>query len=578
MKRLSFFSLIASAVFFSSCGNDEEIPAPPIEIQFSDPNLGTGTPELLDQPVHFGVESREAVMVILRGYLEPDAEVPFHFEIDRVVSAELYRDVDKEKVSNRFITNAQMLDEKGNVLWDEDVDSLFQVLEFLNIVIGEQSPIKLNIGQVYEFVDAQYPELLEFGIMVPTGIANAQTFRLTVPAEDGTLTEALNVPIKDLINQAKPSAFKPTIKKILDNGKPEDKIDIVILADGYRSVFEDKFDGDALAIKNRFLDTEPFKSHGKDFNIHTIFLPSEEGGAGYDCTGNPGRDADCKDLIRDTAFQTTFVVSALAKKLGFEVDPRAARAAMPLQIAKIYEVATSVPFDQIIILSNTKRISGFAGLYFSVLTAFDDRINFPDTAVHELGHSYGLLGDEYVGDICLSNEPKIPLPVNIASTLMPLKWQAMVDEGAPIPTPLSKASSVAIGAFEGAYSCEGHYRPAADCKMNGSDGEFCAVCAQQLVNRIGSQIDPIPSVGLEIQKTKDGLSISLENFENRQLNILLGGNDIILANDGVANISSAQIGREWKELKVETVLTSEFVKVPTLQSKVEKSVWFRVLP
>ena len=581
MKRLSLL-LIASAVFFSSCSDDTTVDSDTadVEIQFSDPNEDTtATPEILLDPVNFGAENRDAVMVILRGYLEPEAEIPFRFEVKRVVEAELYRDVDKEQAPNRFITRAEMLDEKGEVLWNEDVDSLFQVLEFLKVVVSETSPIKLNIGQVYKFVDTQYPELLEFGITVPTGIANAKTFRLTVPDENGDLVEALNLPIADLIKQAAPSEFKPIVEKIVDNGKSEDKIDIVIVADGYMADREKKFVGDARAIKDRLFETEPFKSHKNDFNIHTVFLASEEGGAGYDCTGNPIRDRGCKSDVRDTAFQTTFVVSGLAEKFGFNVEPGATRAAMPLQVAKLYEVASSVPFDQIVLVANTDRTSGFAGLYFSVVTAFDERFDFPHTAVHELGHSYGLLGDEYSAesDACLSSEPRISLPVNIASSLKPLKWEALVDEGAPIPTPDSMSNSVDIGAFEGAYSCEDHYRPAATCKMRDSNTEFCAVCSQQLVNRIGTGIDAISAAGPTITKTKDGLSITIDNVENRQVKITLGTEEVP-SKDGVATITRDQIGTDWKELKVVVEFTSDFVKVPTPQSKTEKSVWFRTVP
>ncbi len=572
---------IAFAMFFSSCEDDVVVNEREsvIEAQFSEPTSDESTAESIKESIDFGTENRDAVLVILRGYLDPGATIPFRFEVSRVVSAELFRDVDRIKVPNRFITQAQILDENGLVLWDENVDSLFQVLEFLKLVISEQSPIALDVGQVYRFVDMQYPELLEFGMLVPSSIVDAKIFRLAVPDEDGTLVEALKVPIADLIKEAAPSRFEPRAKTLVNNGKPADKIDVVVIADGYQADNEDKFDADARAVEKRFFETEPFKSYANDFNFHTVFIPSAENGAGYDCTGNAARDMNCKEDIRDTAFATTFVVSAVADKFGFDIDRSSTRVAMPLNIAKLYEVASSVPFDQIILLSNSERSSGFAGLYFSVVTAYDDRIDFPDTAVHELGHSYGLLGDEYsnTNDPCFSNEPKVSLPVNIASTVSPLKWKALVDEGAPIPTPDTLANSVSVGAFEGAYSCEGHFRPSATCKMRNSDHEFCAVCSQQLVNRIGTGIDAISSDGLKINRTKDGISITASDIQNRQLQFFLA--DVLISSkDGVAQISESQLGPEWKELKVVAEFTSQFVKVPTAQSKVEKSIWLRFLP
>ncbi|GEM_PF-3046281 len=580
MFHKSFYLFFIAAAMFFSCSDDDEPSNPEdalqIEVLFDSPKSESQKGELFENSVFIGEEKRDAVLVILKGFLEPDAEIPFRFEVVRVVEAELYRDVDKEVVPNRFITHAEILNKEGGILWEEDVDSLFQVLEFLKIVVSQQSPIKLNASQIYRFVDMQYPELLEFGILVPTSLDKDARFRMTVPDEDGNIVEALNVSVASLVKAAKPSPLKPTTKLIEENGKPEDKIDIVIVSDGYQAEREKKFNGDAKAIKDRFLDTEPFKSHASDFNFHTVFLASEEGGAGYDCTGNVLRDRGCKNDIRDTAFQTTFVVSGLADRLNLNIDASSARAAMPLKVAKLYEAASSVPYDQIVLLTNTDRASGFAGLYFSVLTAYDARLEFPHVAVHELGHSFGLLGDEYsaTNDACLSGEPRIPLPVNIASGFNPLKWSALVDKGAEIPTPDSKSNSVEVGAFDGAYSCEEHYRPSATCKMRDSTHEFCAVCAQQLVNRIGTTIDPLPSAGLELTDEGSALVIDLSSFDNRSFTFLLSGKEIE-AKDGKLSIPKSEINTEWKKFEARATISSDFVKVPTTQLSTEKAIWLR---
>ena len=139
-----------------------------------------------------------------------------------------------------------------------------------------------------------------------------------------------------------------------------------------------------------------------------------------------------------------------------------------------------------------------------MLTAYDGRIGFPDTAVHELGHSFGVLGDEYNidGDPCLFNEPAIPLPVNISTTslLDELKWAHLVEEGTPLPT---SATDADVGAFSGAYNCDELFRPAHNCKMRSSSQDFCAVCSEQLVSRIYAYVDPVAH-GSTATATREG--------------------------------------------------------------------------
>lgn len=546
-----------------------------IEYTYQEPEKVTSATTMqFESSIRIGSENRKAVMLILRGILS--SKKPFKFEVARVHSGKLYRDIDKKIVPNRFITRAQILDKNENILWEDKIDSLFQTLEYLQLLINGQSTLKLNINQVYKFIKQEYPELLEFGILVPTGIEGGESFRLVVPDKDNKDVIALNVKISEILANAKASPLQATTKMIVDNGKPVDKIDIALLADGYSADEEDKFNKDASAIAERFFKAEPFTSHAEDFNFHTVFIPSKESGAGYDCVGDPKRDQKCKNDVRDTIFQTTFVVSGLAEKFNFNIDPASARAAMPLQVAKVFEASTLVPADQMIIISNTTRRSGFAGLYFSTVTAYDERLDFPATAVHELGHSFGLLGDEYSnpGDPCLANEPRVPLPPNITMNLNPLKWSALVDEDAPIPTPISMANSVKVGAYAGGYSCEGTYRPAANCKMLDSNSEFCPVCAQQLVSRVTEYIDPITTDGYTMKKVKNGFEIITESITNRDT-LYYFNQKMIPSKNGRIFIAEKDLNLEWQELKIETQVVSSFVKIPSLHDKKTSIVFLR---
>ena len=109
--------------------------------------------------------------------------------------------------------------------------------------------------------------------------------------------------------------------------------------------------------------------------------------------------------------------------------------------------------------------------------------------VHEFGHGFGGLGDEYyTSSVAYSDfyprgvEPWEP---NLTALLpgRPLRWADRVTPGVPIPTPEDPGRyGDAVGAFEGAgYSAKGLYRPALDCKMfsKGNKG-FCPVCRKAI--------------------------------------------------------------------------------------------------
>jgi hypothetical protein len=150
--------------------------------------------------------------------------------------------------------------------------------------------------------------------------------------------------------------------------------------------------------------------------------------------------------------------------------------------------------------------------------------------VHEFGHSFAGLGDEYYSsDVAYTDfypadvEPWEP---NLTALLegRDLKWGHLVADGTPIPTPWEKALydslvtvrgdldtesatydedvakidaersgileesaySGKVGAFEGAgYASEGVYRPALDCRMfSKSLAPFCPVCMEAIERMI----------------------------------------------------------------------------------------------
>ncbi len=256
-------------------------------------------------------------------------------------------------------------------------------------------------------------------------------------------------------------------KDILNNGDPAQKVDIAILAEGYTKKEMKDFQEDAKRLVDTLFAYEPFKSHKQDFNVHLILSYSNESG-----TDIPG-DSIWKQTIVNSSFWT------------FNIE----RYLTTTDFKSVRDVAALVPYDQIYILVNTKKYGG-GGIYNFFNLCCSDHIASPQVFVHEFGHGFGGLADEYgYGDDAnedmydLSVEPPEP---NITTLVdFDKKWKNMVTPGTPIPTPAIPKYKDAVGAFEGAgYLSKGIYRPQQNCMMRALAYPFCKVCNKALTQMI----------------------------------------------------------------------------------------------
>ncbi len=132
---------------------------------------------------------------------------------------------------------------------------------------------------------------------------------------------------------------------------------------------------------------------------------------------------------------------------------------------------------------------GGGGIYNSYTLSMTKHRYFRPVVVHEFGHSFGGLGDEYFYDDQYTQfyyPDAEPWEQNL-TTLKDFgsKWADMVPKGTPIPTPATKKYAATVGAFEGGgYQSKGVYRPAQECRMKINDWpEFCPVC-QRAIERL----------------------------------------------------------------------------------------------
>ena len=157
----------------------------------------------------------------------------------------------------------------------------------------------------------------------------------------------------------------------------------------------------------------------------------------------------------------------------------------------IHDAIAGVLYEHIIILANTNEYGG-GGIYndYTLTTAHNPK--FAPVVVHEFGHSFGGLADEYTyGDPETYDTNVEPWEQNITSMKnFKSKWADMVKKGTPVPTPATEQyQDSTVGAFEGAgYNETGLYRPCFNCRMRTNDAPaFCPVCQRAIARMIDFQ-------------------------------------------------------------------------------------------
>lgn len=272
----------------------------------------------------------------------------------------------------------------------------------------------------------------------------------------------------DILIHARGTSLVTPHKYLLKNGSNEECIDIAILGEGYTEQELQTFYKDAEAAYESIFSYEPFKSLKNKFNVIAVASTSTDSGVSI-----PG-----KKEWKNTAFGSHFNTFYSDRYLTTN------------QVKSVHNCLAGIPYEHIIILANTEQYGG-GGIYnaFTLTTAHHK--SFSPVVVHEFGHSFGGLGDEYYyeGDTFSDTYPFDVEPWEANITTMAdfdSKWKDMLSSGTPCPTPEAKYQQYPVGAYEGAgYSAKGIYRPAVDCRMKTNTATtFCPVCQRALKRMI----------------------------------------------------------------------------------------------
>src|SRR5688500_6530475 len=293
------------------------------------------------------------------------------------------------------------------------------------------------------------------------------------------------------------------------NGPPAEKVDFLILGDGYTAAERSKFEKDARRLADILFSTSPFKERRRDFNVWGLCPPAAEPGISRPSTGIHRRSpvGATYDAFRSERYVLTF-------------DNKALR-----------DIAAFAPYEFVEILTNTRTYGG-GGIFGLFSTVAADSLWSPYVFIHEFGHHFAGLADEYyTSDVAY--EPAVdrsePWEANVTALRDPnsFKWKDLVSPSVPLPTPWAKDTFEAeareylkerrkiraenrpeaemdalftrqkvantkllssgdhagkVGAFEGAlYEAKGYFRPQQDCIMfTRDDVPFCSVCRRTI--------------------------------------------------------------------------------------------------
>ncbi len=285
-------------------------------------------------------------------------------------------------------------------------------------------------------------------------------------------------PTDILIRHLKPSV--PEHRYLLKNGDCADKYDVAIVAEGYTADEMEEFYADALVAMESILAHEPFGQYRDRFNFVAVALESKDSGV----------SVPREDLWLDTAVDSHYDTFYMDRYLTTS------------SVNMMHDKMAGIPYEHLVVLANTDTYGG-GGIFNSYTLTTAKHPAFKPVVVHEFGHSFAGLGDEYYYDdgyVAYYYPDSEPWEQNITTLYdFESKWSDMLPKMVQIPTQAPQppesvwarvsegaAPESLVGVYEGGgYQSKGVYRPFPDCRMktNGAPA-FCPVCRRAISRMI----------------------------------------------------------------------------------------------
>jgi hypothetical protein len=420
------------------------------------------------------------------------------FSLDRVVleplewPGNLSKSIDESRLGNYLFEVREQA--SGKLLYSRGFNSVFGEWRTTEEALHGNR----TFSESLRFPSPEAP--VEVSLKERAGSGFHEVWKIAVDAKD------------KFVDQSRPPSPGALIE-LQKMGEPATKLDLLVLGDGYTAAERPKFEHDAQRFMEALLSASPFREHRKDFNVWGLCPAAEESGVSRPSSGIYRRSP----------------VGASYDTFGSE------RYVLTMENRTLRDVSSFAPYEFIEILVNGQTYGG-GGIFNQYATVAIDNLWAGYVGVHEFGHQFAALADEYyTSDVAyLSPEKKTePWEPNVTALLDPadLKWKDLAAAGTPAPTPWNKEEfdrferdiqrqrkelraagkpeaemneffrkerekedamfgseryAGKVGAFEGAnYEAKGYYRPELDCIMFTRYSKFCAVCRRAIERVIG---------------------------------------------------------------------------------------------
>ncbi|MBN2270699.1 MAG: hypothetical protein JXN61_08800 [Sedimentisphaerales bacterium] len=329
----------------------------------------------------------------------------------------------------------------------------------------------------------------------------------------GVVTTVLPPPVK--YRSAEPPPW--AVETIIDNGQSENRIDIVFIGDGYTA---DQLDLYAAHVENAvagLFSQQPLAAYAGYFNVHRVDVISSESGV----------DEPASGIYRDTALDMAYDCGGIARLLC-------------INYSKAQDAAGSAPqVDTIIALANSTRYGG-AG-YSGLATAAGANSSAVELVLHEYGHSFAHLADEYDSGGTTTytgpepGQPNVSIYTAAEQLAQQTKWYRWLD----LPN---------VDTFEGAlHSRYGIYRPTSNSKMRSLGRPFEEVNAEQFIFAFYEYVRPIDDATPQPSRSLTaGVILFIDPVEPTEQPLTIqwsvDGNDVADANGPTFDTSSLFLG------------------------------------
>lgn len=266
------------------------------------------------------------------------------------------------------------------------------------------------------------------------------------------------------------------VTSVIDNGPESNRVDMVFLGDGYTESEQDKFALDVQSAVDDYFRIEPYIDYASYFNVRRIEVISNDSGADHP------EDNTFKDTAFDANYNCFNIVRLICVNVG-KVNTVVSKSVTPDQA------------DIIIVLVNDPQYGGSGG----AIAVASTHPSASDLVIHEVGHSFGLLADEYDYGTCQTSGEPSELNVTVQTERERIKWN---NNGGPptgwienfVSIPTVDSAPAQPGLYEGARYCtERVFRPTYDSAMRNLGKPFDQVNEELLVRRIYNWVSPLES-------------------------------------------------------------------------------------